>query len=103
MKLLFTLLYIPFINAMIKIMGLGLSKYEHETWKNRPKSKLKDAIYRHYSEYLLGNKIDDESGISHLAHIACNCMILYYLEQQTDYDEQKDKDYYNVQSSSKTV
>ena len=35
-----------------------------------------DALYRHLLAYIEGNEVDEESGLSHLAHMACNISFL---------------------------
>ena len=80
-KLRWDLLDPDFPEGIVKILTFGAKKYEDNNWR-----KLKDsggtdrcyaALMRHLTEWRKGNKIDSESGLSHLYHAACN---LYFLE-----------------------
>ena len=43
--------------------------------------EYEDALFRHFSEYLTGNLIDEESGKKHLAAVIWNAMVLYELNE----------------------
>lgn len=58
----------------------GLKKYpetgEHG-WKNIDIDRLRNATYRHFMHYLDDpDGVDDESGLPHLWHLACNVAFL---------------------------
>ena len=74
-----------------KILGFGADKYEANNWKtsigtedHEPfKTRVMAAALRHISDYRLGNKIDEDSGMQHLSHAICNLMfILRYDEDE---------------------
>ena len=58
----------------------GLKKYpetgEHG-WKNLDIDRIRNAAYRHFMHYLDDPEgLDDESGLPHLWHLACNIAFL---------------------------
>ncbi len=72
-----------FILGIAEIMTQGAIKYEENNWKKckQPKRYL-NALLRHLLEYWRGNKIDKESGKSHLYHIGFNAMALDYFDRK---------------------
>ena len=74
------------IFAIAKIREYGNAKYPEggpDNWKQVEKERYRDAAYRHFMAYLddpAGR--DQESGISHLAHLACNIAFLCEMEKQ---------------------
>ena len=71
--------------ALVDVATYGFKKY-HENikdpnWKKNSIEDYEDALFRHYSEYLIGHKTDNESGKSHLAHIIWNACVLYELNE----------------------
>ena len=57
---------------------LGASKYGIFNWRSTGvcASTYVHAIMRHLNAWRDGEDLDPESGISHLAHIACSCNIM---------------------------
>lgn len=57
---------------------LGATKYGAFNWRDSGicASTYVNAILRHLNAWRDGETLDPESGISHLAHIACSCNIL---------------------------
>ncbi len=57
---------------------LGAEKYGPFNWRDTGvcASTYVNAMLRHLNAWRDGEDLDPESGISHLAHIACNCNIL---------------------------
>ena len=59
-----------------KVMTFGAKKYGKFNYsKGIELTRLTDALERHLNSYLTGEDID-ESKHSHLAHIACNALML---------------------------
>ena len=75
----FDLLLPKFLGEMAQVLTLGARKYGDENWKacDSPKRYLA-ALYRHLNAYHQGEGVDEESGVSHLAHVAVNAMFLGY-------------------------
>lgn len=66
-----------------KVGTMGAEKYGDYNYRKGMKwSRLADAALRHFFSYLSGERIDPESGLSHLAHVAWN--ILAMLEYELD-------------------
>lgn len=71
-----------FIEGLAEVMTQGASKYGRDNWQEctEPHRYL-DALLRHTLKYWDGEKVDTESGKSHLYHIAFNAMALDYLDK----------------------
>ena len=68
------------IRDVVKIMTFGAEKYADNSWQgNVPfKEKYFASLMRHISDWRMGEKVDPESGMHHLAHAICNCMFLIW-------------------------
>jgi hypothetical protein len=65
------------IIEVAKVATMGAQKYDDNNWRGGMKwSRLMDAAERHLLTYNKGDRIDEESGLSHLAHVAWNIMAL---------------------------
>ena len=63
-----------------KVLTMGAMKYAEDNWKlNTDIKRYIGALERHLSEIKKGELFDDESGLQHTAHIACNAMFLHYM------------------------
>ena len=71
-----------FIIEIGKVLTFGANKYAPESWKQVPnrQDRYYAAALRHLLAYRRGIKTDYETGLSHLAHAACNIMFLLYEE-----------------------
>lgn len=66
-----------------KVLELGAKKYSPDNWKLvTPHSRYTDAALRHIYAYLMGEKNDPETGLSHLAHASACLMFLIHFELQ---------------------
>lgn len=65
-----------------KVREYGTKKYgDPENWRQVEKERYRDAAFRHLLSYLDDPKgTDEESGLPHLAHLACNIAFLCELE-----------------------
>lgn len=68
-----------------RIREYGLKKYgEKESWKRVEIERYRDATFRHFMAYLDDpHGVDEESGLPHLSHLACNIAFLCELEKGT--------------------
>ena len=67
--------------AVAKIREYGCAKYhDPENWRQVEPQRYRDALYRHFLSYLSGEKNDQESGLPHLWHMACNMAFLIEME-----------------------
>lgn len=74
-----------FILGTAEVLTFGAKKYEVNNWKKLPYKELwrvQDSLLRHTMSYLDGEYIDEESGLEHLKHIACNVMFLLHHENR---------------------
>ncbi len=71
------------IEAVGEVRTFGVQKYgDSESWKMVETYRYKDAMMRHLVAYLKDSKsVDEESGLSHLWHLACNVAFLIALER----------------------
>ena len=66
-----------------EVREYGLKKYgSAENWKKVEIERYRDATFRHFLRYLKDpNGVDEESGLPHLKHLACNIAFLCELEK----------------------
>ena len=73
------------IYDIAKIREYGNAKYPDggpDNWKKVEIERYRDAAFRHFLAYLDDPKgVDKESGLPHLAHLACNIAFLCELEK----------------------
>jgi hypothetical protein len=68
--------------AVASIREYGCKKYKDpNNWRKVEPQRYKDALYRHLLAYLSGDKFDNESGLPHLWHMACNIAFLVEMEE----------------------
>ena len=71
---------VPFkaLDEVVKVLTIGARKYAPDNWKKVPNARQRyiDAAFRHMSAYAAGEKLDDETGKSHLAHAMCCLLFL---------------------------
>lgn len=65
-----------------KIREYGNAKYgDPNNWKTVEKERYRDAAFRHFMAYLDDPEgVDEESGLPHLWHLACNVAFLCEME-----------------------
>lgn len=69
------------ITEVAKVMTFGAQKYDAHNWrKGIVFSRLLGAALRHIFQYLGGETLDTESGLSHLAHAMCCLMMVLEFE-----------------------
>lgn len=65
------------VKAVAEARMYGTEKYgDSENWRKVEPKRYVDALYRHLLAYIEGNEVDEESGLSHLSHMACNISFL---------------------------
>lgn len=64
------------------IREYGNKKYgDPENWRRVEPARYRDAAYRHFMKYLDDpGGVDEESGLPHLWHLACNIAFLCEME-----------------------
>lgn len=81
-KVKLTLVPLKIIWAIARVRMFGTLKYKDpDNWKLVEAQRYRDAAYRHWLKYLENPKSkDEESGLPHLWHLACNIAFLIELE-----------------------
>lgn len=65
------------LKAIADVWEYGSNKYDDYNWaKGMPWMKMVGSTLRHVNKWILGEDLDDESGLHHLAHAGCDIMIL---------------------------
>ena len=73
-----------FVLLLGDVLTFGAEKYEANNWqKCEDISRYEDALLRHIYAYLSGEKVDPESGMSHLGHAAFGLMCLHYFDKES--------------------
>jgi len=73
------------IEDIAKVLTFGAAKYSANNWKQvDDPARYLAALYRHLEAWRAGEITDPESGLSHLAHAACNIAFLIELNYQPD-------------------
>jgi len=76
--------------AIAKVLNYGNQKYKVEnSWKHGDIKHYRDAMYRHWLAYIDNPSGLDESGCTHLEHVAANVAILVELEKRDKKYEEK--------------
>lgn len=87
-----TLVPVSVINAIAAVREYGCAKYhDPENWRKVEPQRYIDAAYRHWLAYLEGEERDEESGLPHLWHLACNIAFLIEMENKRERPEWVEK------------
>lgn len=83
-KLRLTLVPRGIIRAVAAIREYGCAKYhDPENWRQVEPQRYRDAAFRHFMAYLDDPQgVDEESGLPHLWHLACNIAFLIEMESE---------------------
>ena len=77
------------VKAVAEVRMYGTEKYgDSENWRKVEPKRYIDALYRHLLAYIEGNEVDEESGLSHLAHMACNLSFLLDKEYLKEHESE---------------
>lgn len=74
------------IEAVGAVRTYGIQKYKDpNNWKKVEPERYRAALMRHLCKYLRNPQAkDEESGLPHLWHVACNIAFLCELEREGD-------------------
>lgn len=77
------------INEVLEVATFGANKYERSSWKtvSNAETRYMDALFRHILAAAGGEQNDPESGFSHLAHAAWNCLAVLQLQKMSQNDK----------------
>jgi hypothetical protein len=93
-KLRYSLLPPNVLLEVIKVLEMGATKYGESNWKKGlPYSEIINSLERHLGQFKLLQDTDEESKLSHIAHLVANGIFLLYfiLNDRLDLDDRKDK------------
>lgn len=78
-----TLVPSQIIYDIATVREFGIKKYkDRDSWRKVSIQRYRDALLRHIYAYLADpDGTDDESGLTHLSHVACNVAFLCELEK----------------------
>ena len=81
-KLRYDLLDPEFEEQVVKVLTYGAKEYGPNNWQNveNAEDRYYAALRRHLAAWRKGEKIDKDSGLNHLAHVAANVMFLLHFE-----------------------
>jgi hypothetical protein len=86
------------IEETTKVLAFGADKYKAYNWAEGIRySRVFSALLRHLWAFWRRRKLDEESGLSHLAHAMCCLMFLLHYEATLAYPAFDDRpNYYNL-------
>lgn len=81
-----TLVPMQILYDIARVRMYGNEKYPEggpDNWKQVEVQRYRDAAFRHFISYLNDPKgVDEESGLPHLSHLACNIAFLCEMEKE---------------------
>lgn len=85
-KLKITLVPTRIVEDIAEVRMYGNNKYhDPDNWKQVEVERYRDALCRHLLAYIRDPKsVDEESGIPHYKHMACNMAFICEMEREKD-------------------
>jgi hypothetical protein len=82
------LLPLDVLMEVSKVLTVGAHHYGKDNWKIVPEAedRYTGALLRHLAAWRNGEEKDSETGLSHLAHLACNAVFLVWHELHKEDD-----------------
>lgn len=79
-----TLVPTQIIEDIAEVREYGNRKYgDSESWRRVEIQRYRDALFRHFIRYIRDpDGVDEESGLKHYKHMACNMAFLCELEKE---------------------
>lgn len=68
------------LEMVAQVMAHGAKRYGENSWQGVERRRYEAAMLRHYSSHKRGGTVDSDSGLLHLAHMACNAIFILALE-----------------------
>lgn len=81
-KLRYDLLPMDALDEAVKRFTYGAKKYAPDNWQKVPDAlnRYTAALLRHLSAWRQGEKIDPESGLTHIGAVAWNALVLVWFD-----------------------
>lgn len=78
-----------FLEDLARVLDFGRQKYAEDNWrKGLSVNECLSSLQRHVMAIQKGEDFDEETGLPHSAHIACNAQFLHFmLDQRPDMDD----------------
>ena len=77
---------LPFraVGEVVQVLTHGAQKYAPDNWRKVPGGRRRylDAALRHIAAWAMGERLDRDSGLPHLAHAACCVLFLLELDRE---------------------
>lgn len=72
------------VEQIVLVLNHGAKKYAPDNWKHVPDARNRyfAALQRHMIQWWEGERLDNESGLPHLAHAGCCLLFLLWFETQ---------------------
>ena len=72
--------------AVAQVLTFGAKKYSANGWKDVPdaRNRYTAAMLRHLTQVQDGEEFDEDSGLPHADHIACNAMFLSWFRRNPE-------------------
>ena len=79
-KLRWELLPIPLMEKLVEVYEFGANKYGPNTWQELEdgEDRYLGAMFRHLNAHMKGEKLDPESKLFHVQHMAWNAIAIMY-------------------------
>lgn len=90
------------LKLVLAVLSYGATKYCAGGWKKVDPERYRAAMLRHIAAWLDGEAHDDESGLHHLGHIACNALFLIWFEMNAPLTKYRDWFTYNKPPTTTT-
>lgn len=72
------------VDEVVKVLEAGAEKYSRDNWlRGALWSRYWSACMRHIVAWWRGESVDDETGLSHLAHAVCCLLFLISYEAES--------------------
>lgn len=74
-----------FLLAVAEVLEFGATKYDANNWRKFDSDQVKgciDSVMRHLEAYRMGQWLDEESNLPHLAHAATNLAFMITLKDK---------------------
>lgn len=67
---------------ILQVLEMGAEKYEANGWleedgKGTTHKQMHDSMFHHLAQSYANNRLDDESRLDHLLHVATRALMLY--------------------------
>jgi len=90
-KLRLDLIPVAILNQIAEVFTHGAEKYGDKNWqKGFNWERIAGAVQRHFNAWRMGENLDPESGISHLAHASAGLIFLQYFQLKQIGEDDRD-------------